>query len=66
MLLVSLVNTLALSYKFLVATTVIKSEEMCINAYDLHWLCYMLLVVRGWHVYGDRLIKACFFFFALS
>ena len=47
MLLVSLVNTLVLSYKFLVATTVIKSEEMCIDAYDFHWLCYMLLVVRG-------------------
>jgi len=47
MLLVSLVNTLVLSYNFLVATTIIKSEEMSIDAYDFigSAICFLLLEV---------------------
>jgi len=47
MLLVSLVNILVLSYKFLVATTIIKSEEMSIDAYDFigSAICFLLLEV---------------------
>ena len=59
-MLVSLVNTLVLSYKFLVATTIIKSEEMSIDAYDFIGSAICFLLFRGWHVYGDGSLKAFF------